>query len=351
MSTQEKPYKILNKEELENSVMELEVEVPYSALESHRDEAVKSASKDLEVPGFRKGTAPEKIVIEKIGEMAILEQAAYKVLDTIVPIVITSEKINALTQPEISITKIAPNSALVFKLKITLLPNIKLSDYKKIAQDVKKADNAEVTEKEMDDYIDFIRKQKAGAVASVALEEGEEKKEPELPEFDEEFVKTLGDFKSVDEFKKQLRENMTKEKKNKEVQRRRLEIVEEIIKESKIDVPVILVDQELDRMMGQFRHDIEKVGMKFDDYLKEIKKTDEDLKNEWKVDATKRAKMNLILPKIAMEEKLNVDEKKIDEEVAHLMSHHKDIEKNHAKLYVRNIMMNEEVFKFLENSK
>lgn len=202
MSTQEKTYKILNKEELENSELELEVEVPYQTLENHRSEAIKSLSKDLEVSGFRKGSVPENIAVQKLGEMNILEHSAYKTLNTLIPLIITSEKINALTEPQINITKIAPKSDLVFKMKVVLLPKVELADYKKIASDTKKIDDTPVTEKEMDEYIEYLRNQRAKALKT------SDDKEEKVPEFDDEFVKSLGDFKNVEDFKTQLKENM-----------------------------------------------------------------------------------------------------------------------------------------------
>lgn len=342
-------YKVLNKKELEKNGMELEIEIPADVLESFRTEAVQEVSKDIELDGFRKGKVPEQMVVDKVGDMAIVEKMAYSAINSIYPIIVVKEKINALTTPEISITKIAPNSPLVFKAKITLIPEVTLPDYKKLVKEVKPIDTADVTEKEMDDYIKFLLSQRA---QMMKLNSKEEEKEPEL---NDEFVKTLGDFKNVEEFKKVLKENMQKEKGMKEHQRRRGEIIEKIVAEAKIDVPDILIAEELDQMVGQFKHKIENMKMKPEDYFKEIKKTEEDLRKEWKTDAEKRVKMNLILPKIAGEEKLDVDQKQVDDEVAklgeHMKEHGEKVDPVRAKIYVTNVLLNEEVFKFLESIK
>ena len=68
-----------------------------------------------------------------------------------------------------------------------------------------------------------------------------------------------------------------------------------LIKDSKIDMPKALIENELDKMEGQFKGDIANMGLQPEDYLKHIKKTWEDLRKEWKPDAEKRSKTQLIL--------------------------------------------------------
>ncbi|MFC1775564.1 hypothetical protein ACFLY0_01860, partial [Patescibacteria group bacterium] len=85
--------------------------------------------------------------------------------------------------------------------------------------------------------------------------------------------------------------------------------------------------------------------------IKHIKKTEEDLKKEWRTDAEKRAKTQLVLNKIAVEEKIVPEKEKIDHEVKHLMEHYKDADENAARSYVETILTNELVFQFLEGGK
>jgi trigger factor len=374
-------YKIINKEE-KNSAVVLEVELPYSALEGHREKAITVLGKDIEVKGFRKGAAPANMIEKEIGEAKIIEETAYQAIVNSLPEIVVNEKINALTQPKISITKIAAGNPLTFKAEFVLMPEIDLADYKKIAKEVKAPEEVKVEDTEIDEYIDYIRSSRAEADAlkkktsadpkvreEANKKDGAEKKEgdknkddsgenkdnkksePELPELDDEFVKTLGDFKNVEDFKKQLRENMLKDKKQKEDQKRRLEIIEKIISESKIDLPDILIDEELQRMLQQFKGDLAQAKMEFPEYLKQINKSEEDLLKEWRPDAIKRTKMNLILPKIASEEKIEAAAEKVEHEVKHLKQHYPDISDEEAKSYVSHMLRNDAVFAFLESIK
>jgi len=382
--SEESNYKILSKEE-KNSVVFLEVEIPFSELELNREKAIKTLGKEVEVKGFRKGLAPAKMIAQEIGEAKIVEEMAYQSIVRSLPKIVTDEKINALTQPKISITKIAAGNPLTFKAEFVLMPEINIADYKKIAKDIKPVEEVKVEDSEIDEYIDYIRSSKADAEllrkkTSADPKEREEankktenesedkisidgkkggdgdktkvkKPEPQLPELNDEFVKTLGDFKNVEDFKSQLRENMLKDKKQKGDQKRRLEIIEKIIADSKIDLPELMIEEELQRMLQQFQGDLAQAKMDFAEYLKQINKTEEDLVKEWRPDAIKRSKMNLILPKIAMEEKIEADPKKVAHEVAHMKEHYPDIEDSHAQSYVSHMLRNDEVFKFLEEIK
>lgn len=351
--TENKNYKIKDKKE-ENSELSITVEVEKKFVDSFREQAIKSAGKDLEVKGFRKGMAPEKVVIENVGEMAILQEQSYISLNQIIPIVIAEEKINAITNPKVEITKLSPSDNLEFKATFTLMPEINLPDYKKIAKEVKPEEEVKVEEKEIEDYIEYLRKQKAEAAfvqKKTSGEEVDEKEKDNLPEFNDEFVKTLGDFKNVDDFKKQLKENIIKDKEVKSKQNRRIKIIEGIIEEAKVDVPNVLIEEETERMLQGFKAQIESMKIDFDEYLKQIKKSVEELKKEWRSDAIKRVKTDLILPKIAKEENLKPDPKKMEEELKHIKEHHKDINEDHAKIYIAHGLTNEKVFEFLENLK
>lgn len=346
----EETYKIINKEEKSGSEIELEIEIPISSISRFREDAVRELSKEIEIDGFRKGTAPEKLVLERVGEMAILEKSAYRAINTLVPVIISDEKLEALTMPGITVTKIAQGNPIVFKMVVTLFPKVELPDYKDIAKKIDPIVEQKVETKEVDEYIKYIQTQRAQAEAMGKNEKIDTDK-MELPEFNDAFVQTLGDFKTVADFRKELEKNMLKDKQNKAAEVRRIKIIEKIINETKADVPDILVDQEVERMMSKFKHDIEQVKMDPEEYLKQINKTEDDLKKEWKADATKRSKMNLILPKIAEVENLKADAEEVDKEVAHIKEHDKDINEAQARMYVEMVLTNEAVFKFLEEQK
>lgn len=348
-----KNYKVKNKEE-KNSMVTFEIEVSKDYVETFKEKSIKTLGKDIEIKGFRKGKVPNDKLIDTLGEMKIWEESSYQALHEILPVIVLEEKIEAITSPQIAVTKIAPGSDLEFKATFALMPKVELADYAKIAKGVSSPEKVEATDKEIDEYIDYIRKQRAEADFVQKKTNGEDVKEEDknkLPELNDDFVKTLGDFKGVDDFKKQLKENLQKEKEVGAKNKRRTEIIEKIIAESKIELPDIIVEDEKNRMLQQYKSDIERMGVKFEDYIKELKKSEYDLMKEWHTDAVKRAKMNLILPEIAKKEELKPDEKRMESEMKHIVEHHKEVDEHHARHYLSHVLTNEAVFEFLENLK
>lgn len=342
-------YKILEKSDAKNSVFILTVEIEKDFVSSFREDTISDLKKDIEIDGFRKGNAPDSKVAEISGELKIWEKNTYKAINTIVPVILQEQEMNTITMPNISITKLAPNTNPEIKIELTLMPEIKLADYKKIASEIAKPkqEDLEATDKEVDDYTNYIRENRAHAKHNHAPGEKCDH-DHELPELNDEFVKTLGDFKSVDDFKKQMKENLSKDKEMQANQKRRIQIMEKIISDSNIEMPDVLIEEEQERMLHEFKAKVESFKMNFEDYLKEIKKTEEELKKEWRADAEKRSKMNLVLPKIAREENIKADEKTVEEEVKKLKQHHPDLDDNMAKVYVTNVLTNQKVFDYLD---
>ena len=108
-----------------------------------REKALKKIKADFEVPGFRRGNVPETIIVQKIGEMAFLEEAAEIALDEEYPNILEEYKIDAIGRPEVNIIKIGVGAPLEFKIKTALVPEIKLGDYKKIVSNIMPKPNNE----------------------------------------------------------------------------------------------------------------------------------------------------------------------------------------------------------------
>ena len=323
-----------------------------------REKALKKLKESIEIPGFRKGNAPDNLIAQKVGEGSILEEAAEIALSEEYPNILEEHKIEAIGRPEITITKIGVGSDMEFKVKTSLMPEVKLADYKKIAKKVfsKGDEKIEVSEKEVDDVIKTIREniahEKVHADAGGGKEHNHrEITDDDLPEVNDEFAKMLGDFKNVDDLKSKIKENILKEKQIKEKDKKRTDTLEKIIEESTIDLPKIIIDGELDKMTAQFKDDIAQSGLSFDDYLKHIKKTEDDLRSEWKDTAIKRAKSQVILNNIAKDESIAPKEEDVKKEMEHILSHYKDAERFRVRMYVETFMTNELVFQFLENTK
>lgn len=343
---------------LPKSEIEIEGELDADIFESYFDSALKKVSENVEIDGFRKGKVPENILLSKVPEIRILEEMAEMALGEHYPKIIEGEELDVISRPEIAITKLARKNPLGFKIKTTLMPEVKLPDYKKVAKEIinnlKKEDKEiEVTEEEVENTILDIRKSRAQKKHMTELtgEETEEEKnkEPELPEFNDEFVQAMGPFENIADFKEKLKENLKLEKQNLAKEKTRLKIVEDIIKEAEIETPDILIDLELDKILYRMESDITQMGLKFEDYLKHLNKTKDELRSEFRNDAEKKAKLSLVLNEISKVENIIADAEEVEKEVAHILEHYKEADPERARIHSQNILTNEKIFQFLES--
>lgn len=346
----DKKYKVQITKKEDSEIL-LEGEISTEEFESYRKEAIKKLGEEVTLPGFRKGHVPEKILLEKVGEQTILYEMAEKALSKAYPHMLIQENIDAISQPKIAITKIATGNPLGFKIETAVMPEMELSEYKKTAKEVlgKEKEVPKTDEKEIEDALLRIRK----SLAVQAQPEGDTPPEPlkdeDLPELTDEDIKKVGDYKTVEDFKIKLKESLQAEKTREHREKIRMKIVERVIEESKIEVPKVLVESELERMMSQFEHDIERMGMKPAEYLKQTGKNKDGLRGEWKPDAIKRVKLQLILAEIAKREKLFASKEDIEKETKHMLAHYPDAKEENIRVYLEHALTNEKVFEFLES--
>ena len=104
-------------------------------------------------------------------------------------------------------------------------------------------------------------------------------------------------------------------------------------------------------MLAQMRADITRFGGTWEEYLTHSKKTEDEIKADWKKDAEKRAMSQLVLHKIAEAEKLTATDEEIEVELVRLLAQVQDADENRAKSYLYQALTNEKVLKFLEESK
>src|SRR3989344_55675 len=99
MSEQKTHYQNIKVTALPDAEVEIEGEIDAQRMNDLRNKALDTISKEIEIPGFRKGKAPTEIVVKKVGEMRLLEEAAEMALQEEYPIILFNEKINAIGLP------------------------------------------------------------------------------------------------------------------------------------------------------------------------------------------------------------------------------------------------------------
>src|SRR3989344_913311 len=122
---------------LGKSQMEIEFELTAEEFGKHAEHALLHLKEHVKIDGFRQGNAPLKMVEEKIGKENLLMEAGDHAVNHVYSDYVRENNLEPIGQPEVSIIKIAQGSPFVFKAKITVLPEIKLPDYKEIAGRIK----------------------------------------------------------------------------------------------------------------------------------------------------------------------------------------------------------------------
>lgn len=343
---------------LDKSQVEITGSIPTENWEKFRAQAVKNLGEMVKLDGFRKGNIPENILVSKIGEMPILEEMAELALPKAYVDILIENKIDAIGKPSIQVTKLAKGNPLEFKAVTTVVPEIKLPDYKKIAvaENAKAAKNEiKVTDKDIDDAILKIRKMHVSHDGhdheNMSADDHDKAVMDALPELTDEFVKKVGDFQDIPDFKNKISTMLHEDKKSLAKEKARIAIADAIAADTKVEIPELMIDSELRRTEAQFKSDIERMNVKLEDYLKHAKKSIEDIRKEWTPHAEKKAKLQLVLNEIAKLEKIEPSKEEVEAEVDHIVEHYKDADRERASVYAETILTNDKVFEFLEAQK
>ncbi len=338
-------YTVKKVEKKEGSEVEIHLEIAVETIEKKWSKAIQTINDSITMDGFRKGHIPEKTLVEKVGEITVLEEAGELAINEVYPMVLKEKEIKAIGNPKVVITKIAKGSPFEVTVTTAVLPEIKLADYKKIASKTKTEKIDEVTE---DEYNKVLEELKAHKFHSEHGHDHDNHDHGDVV-IDDAFVKTLGDFKDMADFKVKVMDNLKKEKEYKAKEKARIETLDAIRKDSKVEVPNILIESELDRMTNEFTHHLSRMGVTLEQYKKDAKKTDEEIRAEWKDKAKERVQNELILLDIAKTEKIDAKKEDIERESDAMEAQYPGTPKERIVAFVEEVLIKEEVFKFLES--
>jgi len=335
----------------DNSQIGITGAITWEKMESYYKTTLEKMAQEVELDGFRKGNAPMDQVEAKIGQMAIMQEAAQRALGDVYPAIVMDKKLSVIGYPQISLTKLAHGSDLEFLITSAVLPEITLGDYKATAAKHNTDEiSVEVSDEELEQNIEQMRNMYAHTVRQ--NEEGEnEEHDQELPELNDEFVQKIGDFKDVADFKVKMRDQLQEQKMQSEKGKRREEIILAIANDSKFEIPTLLIEAEKDKMLGAMKDDIARMGLEYSAWLEHSGKKEEEMRDEMTKDATDRARAELVLKEIAKLEDISADKEEMDKQIEQIKQAHPDAPEDNIALYVENIYINEAVCQFLESQK
>lgn len=313
--------------------VEIKVDVPKAAFEESYKGALDSLSKSTNIAGFRPGMAPADVVEKHVGISKVLNEAASTLINKHLSEIFEKEKFFPIDSPKIAIESLAQSAPLSFVVSFTQKPEVKIGDWKKIR--IKKLPVKEIGEAEVMDSIKNIyeawKKQKAakgeieqkgeedggkyiydaqGNKIPIKDEKGAENKKVEAAIIDDEFARTIGakDLAHLKELVKHDLETIVTDQVEMKLEE---ELFDEILKVIEIEVPELLIEDELNRILLRLTSQLEQQGKELDDYLKEQNTTIDELKNKWRVQAEKNVKSTLVMDEIGRAEQIKVSQEEI----------------------------------------
>lgn len=294
--------------QLPKHTKEFLVEIAWDTIVTKREEAFDEMAKQIDAPGFRKGKAPREIAARHINPQKVYEQVVRNLLPNLYKELVEKEKLNPVTSPSVELTEAKENEPWKLTVQVAEIPEVKLNDYKKKISDLhKKASTSKETDK----------KEEGSKPAKSAKKSADPEQKPEAKE--KKSVATLS------------------------------EVFTELLASTECEVPDLLVQEEVNRKLGQLVDDVRKVGLTLDKYLESKQTKLEDMKAQFTKETDEMYKIEFILAKIAEEEKLLVDQKELDDVLASAKT---DKEREVAKAnlaWYETLLRKQKVIDFLNN--
>ncbi|NCN07739.1 trigger factor [Candidatus Falkowbacteria bacterium] len=143
---------------LDKSQVEITIEVSTLEMQPYLQRTAERLAKEMKIEGFRPGKAPYEIIKQKVGDMGLLQESIDDVISATYYEVLKTEKIVTIGQPSIDVEKVAPDNDFVYRATASVLPNVKIGDWKKLKV---KSEEVKITNEQVDKIIEDIRKMQA----------------------------------------------------------------------------------------------------------------------------------------------------------------------------------------------
>ena len=356
-------------------------------------------AKYFNIPGFRKGKAPQAIVEKYYGKEIFYEDAFNDIVPAELEKAVEENNIDVVSRPDIDVKQMEKGKDLIFTAVFQTKPEAILGQYKGIEipkieynvtdKDVEhelshmqehnsrlitvedrpvekgdtviidfegfvggkpfeggKAENHELeigsntfipgfedqiigmkNDEEKDINVKFpdeyFSKDLAGKDATFKVKLHEIKKK-ELPTLDDEFAKDVSEFDTLDELKKDIKTKLEEQSAENQKMETEDAVIKEVCKNVKVDIPSGMVELEVEDMLKNIETRLSYQGLKLDQYLKIIGKTEDEIKKEYEPQAKEAITSRLMLEAVIKAEKIEATE---DEIVAKM----KEMAKNYGK--------------------
>lgn len=252
------------KEKLPKNTIQLIVDVPKLDIKKEEEEAFSRLQQKLTVEGFRQGKVPKAIAEKHIHKDDLYQELAQKMISRIYQEILTKENLKPIISPKVDLVKAKEGEDWQIKISLAEKPVVELGDYKKVIQDVK-----------------------AKAEKSNIWVPGKDKNPLRQP---------ADDGKKPEEDKNKLLN----------------EILTALLKETKLEISDLVVDEEINHRLTHLIDEIQKIGLTTENYLKSKNLTMESLKAQFRKETEDTYKLEFALAEIADKENVKIEKADLD---------------------------------------
>jgi trigger factor len=388
-----------NSENIESSKVKLEIEVAAPEVDTALARAYRIVVKKINLPGFRKGKVPRRILESRFGPEVLHEEALEILVPPAYDEAIKEAGVDPIGQPDFELVQVEEGKPLLFNALVEVIPPVKLGDYKGLEVE---QEESEVDDLQIDHHFYMLREQNArlvpredglvksgdlvtidfkgfvdgepfegGEAENYSLEIGsntfipgfeeqligakpeEEKevkvkfpdnyrkddiagkealfqvtvkqiKEKQLPDLDDDFVKEVSEFETLDEMREDLKVKLLKNAEDQAKNKLESDLIEMISDASEVESPKILVERQIDRMIGELEGYLKYQGMELEQFMELSGKNKDEMREDKREEAEKRTKANLVLDAIAKKEGITVEDSELEAKIKEIAESYND---------------------------
>lgn len=421
-------------EKKENNQVTLKIEVAPEVFESAINKAYNKNRGKFNIPGFRKGKAPRKIIELNYGVGIFYEDAIDMIFPEVYEAALKEHNIDPVDRPALDIEEIEKGKPVVLVAEVTVKPEVELGDYKNVeVEKVEYSIEDEAIENELKkiqdvnsrliavedravksgdvltiDYAGFVGEEQfeGGTAQGQPLEigsgsfipgfedqligknTGEEVevkvtfpeeyhsaelagkeavfkvtihdiKEKEVPALDDELAKDVSEFDTIEELKADIKAKLEEQKAEEAKMEVEDKLIEKICENSKVEIPEVMIENQIDNSINDFSYRLRYQGLDLAKYLELTNTKLEDFRAQFRDNAERFVKGDLILEAIGAAEAFEVSEAELNEELENMAKQYgqdlekikKNLDENDLEYIKKGIIKRKTVDFLVENAK
>ena len=137
----------------------------------------------------------------------------------------------------------------------------------------------------------------------------------EYPELDDDFAQDVSEFDTLDEYKEDIKKNLTEKKEKEAEAEKESKVIEAIVNDAEMDIPEKMVEAQAEQMLEEFAQNIAMQGISFEQYLQFTGATVDQMKEQVKPQAQARVESSLVLEAVVKAENIEATEEEVEEEI------------------------------------